>query len=253
MTKSFRIVTGVALVAALAAQPAFAQAARKPAASAATAPAPTGNVVRGVAILNVDGVIANSDAYRYAAQQQQTIYKAQLDQAQQRKVAYEAQRKPMVDKLQADANAKRPEAELQTQIDAIQKLDQQAEQDINQIVQPVALSDAYVKEQIASQFNRAVANAMSKNGITLVLAPNAVLIGQQYDMSPAVVGELNVLIPASKVQVIPPQGWVPREARQQQGAPQAANPAQPRPATPAATQPKPAVQPKPAGPQPEGR
>jgi len=239
---------GAAVVAALAMQPATAQQ-RKPAATpnaAAPAAAATGNVIKGLAILNLEAAVVNSDAYRYAVQQQQTTYKTQIDQAKQRSTSYEAQRKTMVDKVQADAAAKRPDAELQTQVNAIQKLDQQTEQDLNQIVQPVALSDAYVKEQIGAQLDRAIQNAMTKNGITLVLNPNSVMFGPRYDMTGAVVAELNVLLPSSRIQVIPPQGWVPREARQQQGAT-----AQPRPATPSV--PAAATPPKPAGPQPEGR
>ena len=72
-----------------------------------------------------------------------------------------------------------------------------------------------------------------------------ILAAPPYDMTAALVAELNVLVPSA--QINPPPGWQPARVRQQQqqqqqgAAPQAAAP---RPAVPA---------PKPAGPQPEGR
>jgi hypothetical protein len=62
-----------------------------------------------------------------------------------------------------------------------------------------------------------------------------------YDLTDEIVAELNALLPTA--QLVPPQGWEPREireARAQQAAQQAGN----RPAAAPAA---------PAGPQPEGR
>ena len=245
MTQFYKLAIGSALAAVLLSQPAIAQQRR-----AAAAPAPVAttaaNAVKGIAILNLEATIVNSDAYRYAMQQQQVTYKAQIDAAKQRQANFEAQAKPLVDKLNADIAAKRPDAELQVQANTIRNLKNQADGELEQIIAPVALSDSYVKEQIAGQLDRAVQNAMTKRGVSLVLSPDAVIArSNSYDLTRDVIAELNILLPAARIQVIPPAGWVPANQRQQQQA------AQPRPAAtvPAATAP----QPKPAGPQPVGR
>jgi hypothetical protein len=60
------------------------------------------------------------------------------------------------------------------------------------------------------------------------------------------VAELNALIPTANI--VPPQGWVPRQVREQQAAQQQAQQAQQQPAAAA-----PAQAPRPAGPQTDGR
>ena len=114
---------------------------------------------------------------------------------------------------------------------------------------PISLSEAYVIEQIAEKLDQAVQNAMSKRGITILLGPDAVIARTNaYELSPTIIAELNVLIPAANL--VPPQGWVPRAAREQQAAQGQAQQPRPSAVTPAA--PKPAA-PRPVGPQPEGR
>lgn len=251
MKTNLKIAAGLALALGLMAEPAFAQAAaaaaRKPAAPAPAAAAPAANagVVKGIAVLSLEAARDNCDAARYAVQQQQINYKAQIDAVNQRKTSYEAQRKALVDKLNADAAAKKPEAELQAQVNAINTLDQKTQAEIEQIAQPVALSDAYVKEQIEAQLNRAVDNAMAKRGVTLLLRPDVILKGAPgYNLTGEVVAELNVLIPASKIQIIPPAGWLPRQMREQQAAAGQQGAAAAPAGQPAS---------RPSGPQPEGR
>jgi hypothetical protein len=86
---------------------------------------------------------------------------------------------------------------------------------------------------------------MTKNRVSLLLQPGAVIArANAYDLTDEIVTELNALLPTA--QLVPPQGWEPREvreARAQQAAQQAGN-------RPAAAAPAPAA---PAGPQPEGR
>jgi Skp family chaperone for outer membrane proteins len=244
-----KAVLGTALALTLA-TPAFAKKKDKDAeAAAAPAPAATapaagsGNtIVKGIGVLNIDAAVANTDAYRLAQQQQQTTYKPQIDQARQRKTALDAQLKSMVEKLQADAAAKKPDAQLQQQYAAIQQTKAAGEQEIEQIIAPLGMSDAYVKEQIADQLDQAVQNAMAKQGVSLLLSPDAVIArANAYELTDDVIAELNLLIPASKMQLVPPAGWVPRAIREQQAAQQGAA------AQPAA---RPA---QPAGPQPDGR
>ncbi len=101
-----------------------------------------------------------------------------------------------------------------------------------------------------TELDQAVRNAMTKRKISLVLNPQVVMAAQNgYDLTPAIIAELNLLIPTA--QLVPPQGWEPRqirEARAQQAAQAGGAPA-PAPAAGAAP-----VAPRPAaGPQPEGR
>lgn len=239
MNTLMKSLAGTALVLALSA-PAFAKDKVAPVAAPAAAAAANGStIVKGIGMLNIEAAIANSDAYRTAQQQQQVTYKPQIDAARQRKAALDAQIKPLIDKLNADVAAKKPEALLQQQYVAIQQLQERGKQEIEQALAPLAQSDAYVKEQVAEQLDQAVQNAMGKQGVSLLLNPEAVIArANAYELTDDVIVELNALIPSTKMQLVPPAGWVPRQAREQQAAQQqgaagqsAARPAQ-QPAAP---------------------
>ncbi|WP_374528751.1 OmpH family outer membrane protein [Novosphingobium sp.] len=253
MKTILKTVLGTAMVLALS-TPALADKNKDKAVPApVTAPAPAANgatIVKGIGILNIDAAIANTDAYRLAQQQQQVTYKPQIDQARTRKGQIDAQLKKMSDQLRADMAAKKPDAVLQQEYVAIKQYEDKGNQELEQILAPLALSDAYVKEQIADQLDQAVQNAMAKQGVTLLLHPDAVIArANAYELTDDVIAELNQLIPASKMQLVPPAGWVPRQVREQQQAAQQQQPG----AAPAAAQ-QPAPRPvQPAGPQPDGR
>ncbi len=247
LIRNSALVAAISL-AALSAQPASAEKKDKDNKSAApaAAAAPASNVVQGIGVANLQAAIANTDAYRVASQQRPVTYKPQLDQAQARGNALEAQIKPMIDRFNAArqaANTPAPQQQLQAQARAIQELQEKGKQEIQQILLPAALSEAFVNEQIEDKLDQAVQKAMEKGRVGLLLQPNAVLArANAYDLTDEIVAELNALLPTA--QLVPPQGWEPREireARAQQAAQQAGN----RPAAPA-----PAA---PAGPQPEGR
>ncbi len=94
-----------------------------PTAMAQTAPAATpttGPLVPGLAIANFDAAVANTDAFRAAGQQRPTTYKPVYDQTQARARAIEAELKPLIDRFNADRTAKKPDAVLQPQYQAIQ-------------------------------------------------------------------------------------------------------------------------------------
>ncbi|WP_088310106.1 OmpH family outer membrane protein [Novosphingobium sp. B 225] len=230
-----------------------------PAAGAAAAPA-TGVIVQGIGVASLDAAIQMSDAFRVASQQRPVTYKAAYDSAEAKGNALQAQLKPLVDKFNTDRqNPKTTQAMLQQQAVTIQTLQERGKQDIQQALLPVALSEKYVTEQIEEKLDQAVQAAMSKKQVTLLLQPEAVMArSNAYELTPAIVAELNALIPAA--QLVPPTGWEPREVREakaQQAAQRAAAQGQPAPAagapaagTPAAPAPRPTV---PAGPQPDGR
>ncbi len=235
-------------IAALSAQPAFAKKDDKDAknaAAAAPAAAPASNVVQGIAVANLQAAILNSDAYRAAQQQRPVTYKPQLDQAQARGNALEAQIKPMIDRFNAarqTANTPALQQQLQTQARAIQELQEKGKQEIQQILLPAALSEAFVNEQIEDKLDGAVQKAMEKSKVSLLLQPGAVLArANAYDLTDEIVAEINAVLPTA--QLVPPQGWEPREVREAR-AQQAAQQGGARPAAAPAA---------PAGPQPEGR
>jgi Skp family chaperone for outer membrane proteins len=190
----------------------------------------TGTIVPGLAIANLDAVIANSNAYKTAETQRQTTYKAQIDQATARGNALNAQLKPLADKFNADRQAANPNrASLEQQAATIQQLQESGQQELQRMMQPVALSRAYTEEQIDAKIDQAVKNAMSKKKISLLLSPQSVLAvsANAYNLNQDILNELNTLVPS--VQIVPPAGWVPAQARDQQA--QQAAPA----AAPAAT------------------
>jgi Skp family chaperone for outer membrane proteins len=193
--------------------------------------------VRGIGVANPTAIVVSSNAFRSAEQQRGTTYKAQLDQANARKTQIEAQLRPLATKLQTDARAAKPnQAALQQQYAQIQQIEAAGQQEINQIVAPVALSRAYVLEQIQDKLPQATKQAMARQKVTLLIdAENVLDADQGYNMNQAILNELNTLLPSA--QLVPPQGWVPRAQREAQAA--AAQPAgQPQPQQPAGQQPQ---------------
>jgi Skp family chaperone for outer membrane proteins len=189
------------------------------AAHAQAAAAASGPVVAGIAVANLDAVIANSNAFRTAQQQRPVTYKAQIDQVENRRKAIAAQLQPMVDKFNRDSQVATPnQTLLQQQAQTIQSIQQSGQTELQKILEPVALSEAYVQEQSADQLDQAVQNAMSKGKISILLSPQAIvaLNNNAYNLNQAILNELNVLIPSA--QLVPPAGWEPREVREQRAA-----------------------------------
>lgn len=206
-----------ALLAAGASGTAFAQ-------SAASAPASP--IIQGIAVASLDAVVANASAIRTGQQQRTTTYKAQYDAAEARRKALADQIKPMIDRYNAAAGVAKPDqAALQAQGVAIQQFEQNGQQELQRMLRPVALSEAYVQEQVEEKLDQAVKTAMTKKRISLLLNPQAIVAvqGNAYNLNQDILNELNTLIPAA--QLVPPQGWLPREVREaqaQQAAQQAA-------------------------------
>lgn len=228
MIKTVALASGLAL-ATVAAQPALAA---KPA-PAAPAAGEGGTIIPGLGIASFDAVMANSNAYKTAEQQRTTTYKPQFDQAKARSEALNAQIKPLIDKYNADAQGgKVPQATLQQQGVQIQTMQENGKAELQRILQPVAMSQAYVSEQIEDKLNDAVKNAMKKRSVSVLLSPDAILAinGGAYNLNQDILNELNTALPSA--QLVPPAGWEPRQIREQR-AQQAA--AQGQQAAPAAT------------------
>lgn len=191
-------------------------------------------VAPGIGVANLEAVVANSNAYKVAQTQRLTTYKAQFDAAEARRKAIAAQLQPMADKFNKDRAAPGANQDsLRQQAGTIQQLQQSGQQELQGILQPVALSEAYVQEQINDKLVTAVQNAMAKRKISLLVNPSAIISANNaYNLNQSVLDDLNVLLPST--QIVPPAGWEPREQREQRAAEaaQAAGGA-PAPAAPA--------------------
>ncbi|MET0250629.1 MAG: OmpH family outer membrane protein [Novosphingobium sp.] len=199
-----------------------------------TAVAPAmAQAVKGIAVANPTAIVVSSNAFKTAEQQRPVTYKAQFDQANARKTAIEAQLRPLATKLEADAKAASPnQSALQQQYNQIQQIEAAGQQEINQILGPIALSRAYVLEQIQDKLGQATDQAMAKQKITLLIDSQNVLDADQaYNLNQPILNELNTLIPTA--QLVPPANWVPRAQREAQAQ------AQQQPGAPAASAPKP--------------
>ncbi|MCP9223595.1 OmpH family outer membrane protein [Erythrobacter sp. LQ02-29] len=188
-------------------------------ASVAALPLPAAaQVAKGVGVVNLPAIVANSQAFQTAQQQRPTTYAAQIQQATTRNQQIEAQLKPLIDKFNADRQGGSVSNDaLQAQAAQIQQIDQAGQAEIQRILAPVAASRAYVQEQIQDKLEAAIQAAAKKKNITLVLDSSqgqVVFAEPSYMLSQDVVNELNTLLPTA--QLVPPEGWVPREVREQQ-------------------------------------
>lgn len=179
---------------------------------------------RGVGVVNITAVVLNSNAYKTAETQRQTTYKAQIDQAQARQQQLAAQIQPLADAFNAARQSGSPDqASLQQQLTQIQQIQQAGQAELQEILAPIALSRAYVTEQIEERLDAAVQAAASKNNVTLVLdagSGQVLYADAAHNLNQAVLDELNTALPSA--QLVPPEGWLPREMREQQAAAQAA-------------------------------
>lgn len=208
-------------------------------ASGAIAPV-AAQAVAGIGVADQRRAVVESSAFVNANNARPTTYKAQYDAAQAKSNQIRQQLEPLVNKFNTDVqapNAQQNQAALQQQLSQIQQLRDQGSQEVQEILQPVALSEAYVLEQISDKFDQAVRQAMTKRKVSIVLEAGATLArADGYDITKDITAELNALIPSA--QLVPPQGWLPRQQREAQAAQQAAQQGQARPAAPAAQQPE---------------
>jgi Skp family chaperone for outer membrane proteins len=209
---------------------------------AQTPPRPAGAtpgvVAPGIGVANVDAVIGNSNAFKVAQVQRPTTYKAQFDAAEARRAQITAQLTPLVDKFNRERqapNAATPavQSSLQIQAQTIQRIQESGQAELQKLLEPVALSEAYVQEQIGDKLNAAIQAAMAKRQITLLLTPQSILAASNaYNLNQGILDELNVAIPSA--QLVPPAGWEPREVREQKAQAAAQQGGTRPPAAPAA-------------------
>ncbi|WP_375287471.1 OmpH family outer membrane protein [Sphingomonas sp.] len=184
--------------------------------------------VSGIAVADPEAAVANSKAWAAARSQIQTTYKTQIDQANTRRTAVEAELRPLVDAYRKAAAAPGAnEASLRPQATAIQTKQQAAEQEIGRLTQPAQRAQAYAVEQISAKLNDAVQAAVRAKNVSLVLRPAAAIFAQPAaDITAAITAELDKSVPS--VSVTPPANWQPGQAGQQAAAAPATQRQQPQ-------------------------
>jgi Skp family chaperone for outer membrane proteins len=197
--------------------------------------APAAAQVNGVAVADPQGAIAGTKAWAAARTQIQATYKPQLDQADARSRAIQAELQPLVTQFNtARAAPNANQTALQTQLQSIQSKQQAGQQEIARITAPAERAQAYAVEQIQARLGEAVQTVVRQRNVSLLVNPQAVLFLQPTaDITPAITAELDRLVPTVNTNV--PANWQPGQQQAAAGArPAAAAPAGRPAATPAA-------------------
>jgi Skp family chaperone for outer membrane proteins len=197
---------------ALASAPQLAHAVSPQPASTPTSAAAAVTTVPGLGIANLESVIAGSTAFKAAQKQRAVTFKTELEQAANRRQQINGQLQAMVDKLTKDrAATKMAPATFQQRTAEIQAAQSGGNQELAGIVKAVALSDTYVREQIAAKLPSCLTAAMAKHGISVLIGPNDVLVSTAANsLDAAIIQELDAALPS--VQLVPPAGWAPKKA-----------------------------------------
>ncbi len=207
-----------ALVAALAAATAF----TTPALAQRGGAAPAAPVV---VVADIDAAVQQSAAFTTAVTQIQTTYAPQIQNLNVRRQALQTELQTLFQAAQtAQAATPRNEQNVQTAIRAFQAAQQAAEREVAELNAPIELAVSYVQEQITLRMNEAVTAARTARRADIVLTRGAAIqVADSANITPAIVTELNRLVP--NVQIVPPQGYEPgslMRAQQQQAAAAAA-------------------------------
>jgi len=165
--------------------------------------------VSGIAVANPEQAVAASKAWTAARGQIQTTYKTQLDQANTRRNAIQAELQPLVTAAQTAARAPgATEASLRPQLSAIQAKEQAGNAELQRLTAPAQRARAYAAEQVQRQLATAVQNVVRAKNVSLLVSPQATLFTQPTaDITPAITAELDRLVPS--VTTTPPANWQP--------------------------------------------
>lgn len=180
--------------------------------------------VNGIAVADPQNAVLTSQAFATARTQIETTYKTQIDQAEARGKAIDAELQPLVAQFQAAQRAPNAnQAALQTQLQTIQSRQTAGREEIARIVQPAQRAQAYAAEQVQARLGEAVQNVMKARNVSLLVSPQSVLVAQPTaDLTSAIAAELNRLVPTVSTAV--PANWQPGQAQAQGAAPAAAAP-----------------------------
>lgn len=220
-----KLLKSAAILAALAPCAALAQTAPAP------APAPVASAPAFPAIADLGAAVRSTNAFRTAAQQVQTQYKAQID-------AYNARSTPLQQELERSAQEIRtlqqnntPQATLNQRVQAFQTRQQAIQTELAPLAAPFERPLAYAEEQITAKLDQAVRAAMNAKRVNLLLRPEAIAFAlPTANITADVTQQLNALVPSVSIAV--PANWQPGQ-QQRQGATPPVTPTVPAPAAPA--------------------
>ena len=197
--------------------------------AAAPAPALAGG---GVAIADLEEAVNKSNAWVLAVNQIKITHKDVIARFEARAAAINTELQPFATQIQTAQRAPNPnEAAIKGQVEAFQKRQAAAEQELQAMRLPVTRSEAFAKQQIFEKLEQAARSAMTKRRIGLLLKPDAAqLNATSSDITTDIITEINALVPS--VNTNPPANWPPQQgAAGAAPAPGAVQPA-PRPQTP---------------------
>ena len=182
-----------------------------------------------VAVADLNAAVGQSAAMNGARTQIQTTYKTQIDAANARAQALQAQLQPLGQEIQTlQANPATPPATLQAKIQAFQARRDAAQKELAGLQAPYERPAAYAQEQIVDKLDDAVRAAMTAKNVTVLLKPDTVFTATPAgDLTPDIIAQLNNLV--KTVSITPPAGWQPGQQQAQAGATGAA----PAPVAPA--------------------
>lgn len=184
-----------------------------------------------IASADVDAAIQQSAAFTTAVTQIQTTYAEQIAARAARAQALQTELQGLGAVVQGE-RARNPQnaQALQQATTAFTTRQQAAQAELQQLSAPIDQSVTYVREQITLKLADAVRAATTARRVDVLLSNDAVIWrADVVDITPAVVTELNRLVP--NVQIVPPAGYEPGQllrAQQAAAAPAAATPAAPQ-------------------------
>ena len=184
--------------------------------------------VSNVAVADLDDAVGKSNAYVLAVNQIKITHKATIDAVDARTAVLNNELQGLAKAFETARAAPNPnQAALQTQAQNIQKKQQDAQRELQNMAAPYAVAEAYAKDQITKKLEPALKNVMAAKKITMLVKPDALWVpaASPSDVTADVIAQLNTLVPT--VGITPPPGWPNNQAAA--AAPGAAAPAPAKP------------------------
>lgn len=198
-----------------------------PTAAGLTLVAPLAAQSRGApAMVDLQKVVQASTAYTAGITQINTTYAANIQQLQQLQTTANSQLQPIVTQARAEQAKPAPnQSQLQTLQAQANQIQTQAQEQAQQLNQPIEIARAYVADQVSQAIRPAIQTVARNRKVPMVISAEAALYTDPgSDITNDVVAELNRTLP--QVGIVPPAEWL-----QQRGIGTAAQPgAAPAPA-----------------------
>jgi Skp family chaperone for outer membrane proteins len=173
--------------------------------------------VAGIAYADPSEAILTAKAFETANQQIRTTYKQNIDQITQRRQQTDTQLRPLITALDTNKDNQLSEAEVQAaqtakraELTQIQTIQQQSEQAITQLNEPLLLAQAYALETILRAYPAAQTKVITDKKINVIMSPEAfVYAPDAANVTAALKAELDRTTPT--VAITPPANWRPTQ------------------------------------------